>query len=837
MKTRTLLLSALAVGLGLIACDNFVESRAAATPETATLAARLTADNAKDSALYKLTDTVHVTLDTGSEHVAVEATRKVYFQDKKVQLPAILSGATYRIVFDGYHGSLLLWSDTVEGTARKGVNPVQVTPSSVSSIGLLAPEISKDFEGNIELKSKNVVELNAKLYWTRTKDANWTPYDAPFAAKNPDTVWAKDSIVGVIGSEVKSLTVSATGEVLANTTTALKSLSVTEAETPIAFDSAKLDYAISVPSGTTKVSITADTAAVDQTIKIGGADATSGTETQVTIPASDSTIHVVVTNPKNVTDSTRSYTIKVKVSASPDSSRVLSSLRSDKGNWDATLSSNKTTYTLTVDDTVKSLDITAIAKSAKATITAKLGATFLTGSSLTSGTKFTVSTPSASNDLSIFVTNSNAPTQGYIIKFVLKSTTVTPTTPTVPKAPMVTPAVSYDSTSLIGIGGASPLSLVGSKYVLSTIDIACDDGSSPRYKAKDASAWSNGSSISDLDTSRTFLFQCVDNTNSNKVSAQLTRTFMLLLPPTIAPVTEFRDTLVAHLKARGDASQFVQYCIGGASSCSEYSDNGWQNLKSSNDFDTLFEGDAPTIKVTTALYARALQRIKGTQTFVKSPRSGVTFLKVEGNQLASKGSLHFTTKSTDTAVIRRLYLAQPFTDKNGTTNVVSTDVTGLSLETTWATAFTKRQAYSNLFVALDPASKNWSFENVDSVRFSYMLDDLKTSLRFTPASALYDVKDAANGYKLTKELPSSLSFKEVTVAFVDLAYDDSWMAPTSPIDPAKLMTSISGFAFEVVPAFESDSKISSFSPVTMTIKDITLISKSGAVTPPTAAAQ
>lgn len=426
MKTRTLLLSALSVGLGLIACDNFVESRSGDAPETATLAARLTASGDAEKALLKKTQSVQVTLDTGTSTLVRCLQKTVAYDSGKVSFPALRVGMNYALTYEGLVGSTVIWKGTASGTLAKNGNTANLTFAS-TDLQLKAPTIQLNTT-LFYLTSNTDTSLGAKLYWTRTKDANWTPYDAPFAAKKPDTVWAKDSIENEIGSEVKFLTVSATGEVLASTTTALKSLSVAEAEAAIAFDSAKLDYTISVPSGTTKVSITADTAAVNQSIKIEGVDAIIGGLTPVTIP-SDSTIDVVVTNSKNTTELNRTYKITVKVSALPDTSRVLSSLKCGKATWNPQFTSNVTTYTLTVDDTVTSLPLVAKAKSSSATISAKLGITTLSPTDAVpagSGKTITVAKPSATTNLTITVTNPNAPTSSqtitYVIKFVIKDT-------------------------------------------------------------------------------------------------------------------------------------------------------------------------------------------------------------------------------------------------------------------------------------------------------------------------------------------------------------------------------------------------------------------------------
>lgn len=640
MKTRTLLLSALSVGLGLIACDNFVESRATDAPETATLAARLTASGEAEKALLKRTTTVRVTLDTGETTLVRCLQKTVPYDSGKVSFPALRVGMNYALAYEGLVGGTVIWTGTASGSLAKSSNTASLTLAQ-TDLQLKAPSFG--FAGtSISLTTNTDTSLGAKLYWTRNTASTWTLYDnTPFPANSgaADMVWAKDSIDGVIGSEVKFLTVDATGGVVANTTTALKNLAVNEAETALIFDPSTFNYEISVPSGTTKVTITADTAAVDQTLKIEGADAVSGVPTPVSIP-SDSTIHVVVTNPKNATDSTRSYTIKVKVSALPDISSALSSLKSSAGTWDATLSTSKTTYTLTVDDTVKSLDLVVKAKSASANISAKISANpsdFLTLTDANPpalGKKITVN-PSTSGNLNIYVINLNAPgvTQGYTIKFVLKSTKITPTVPT---APTVTPAITMvagaSEQAWIGTGGARTLKWNPDlkQYVLDTIKISCGSGARARYAVYGASTWTKGTSIPNLSASTRMIFQCQDLVDTNNVSTQVDRLFMLFLPPKItAPQTIFVDSAVAYLKA-SSSSQTVQYCIGDSGTCASAS-AVWSDAKKPAIVMNRDSGSTEAIKATSKVWARATQTCVpaggGFSINVTSPLSGVSFTK------------------------------------------------------------------------------------------------------------------------------------------------------------------------------------------------------------------
>jgi len=637
VKTRTLLLSAFSIGLGLIACDNFVESRATDAPETTTLATRLTASGEAEKDLLKRTTTVRVTLDTGETTLVRCLQKTVPFDSGKVSFPALRVGMNYALTYEGLVGSTVIWTGTASGSLAKSNNTASLSLAQ-TDLQLKAPTIQLNTT-HFYLTSNTDASLGAKLYWTRKAADGWTAYSNnafPAKVNLADTVWAKDSIDGVIGSEVKSLAVSAAGTVEANTTTALKNLAVNEAESALAFDSTTLNYEISVPSGTTKVTITADTAAYDQTLKIEGAEAVSGTA-EVAIPAADSLIDVVVTNSKNTQAATRTYKIKVKVSALPDTSRVLSSLKCVKGTWSpATFSSGTTTYTLTVDDTVTSLDLVAIAKSSSATITAMFGTTSLSvGAAVPTGKKITVTNPSPSNNLTITVTNPNAPalkrTITYTITFVLKNTKPTVTTPA---APTVTPAITIGTDivgeSWIGTKGAKVLKWDDSKYVLDSIKISCGSGARARYAVYGASTWTKDTSIPNLSASTRMIFQCQDLVDTNNVSTQVDRLFMLFLPPKItAPQTLFVDSAVAYLKA-SHYSQIVQYCIGDSGTCASAS-AVWSDAKKPAVVMNRDSGSTEAIKATSKVWARATQTYVpaggGSSIDVTSPLSGVSFTK------------------------------------------------------------------------------------------------------------------------------------------------------------------------------------------------------------------
>ncbi|MEN9353010.1 MAG: hypothetical protein RL318_335 [Fibrobacterota bacterium] len=324
MKTRNLLLTALSIGLGLIACDKAVESQSeTATPETVSLSARLTSRNATDSALLSLTKQVRVILDTGTNSAKRVDSQVVDYNTGTVKLKAIWVGSNYVLTYQGLVGGQVLWTGTVRGTATTGTNApiLKLDSTKAATLNLKSPTIQ--FNGDwpntsVTVVSNNDSALHTKLYFRSHGTPEWTLFtNNAFKPAELDTIWAKDSLPNIVGSQPVDSTFKApdtipTKPVEKDTILTLKGLVVTPGSLSPQFDTGAHRYVLIVEDNIDSVSVTATQDDNGQTITLNDQSIISGTPKTVAVATVDSLVLIVTNQGKQV-----QYVIEVKHKQSP----------------------------------------------------------------------------------------------------------------------------------------------------------------------------------------------------------------------------------------------------------------------------------------------------------------------------------------------------------------------------------------------------------------------------------------------------------------------------------------------------------------------------------------
>ena len=144
MKIRNAFLTAISIGLGFVACDKSLGNALQVTaPETAAVSARLVAATTQDSVLLRLTDSVIVTLDTGTAPIRVDS-QVVKYTKGTVRLKDVWVGSSYVLTYKGLVGHQVIWNGTVHGNAVSGTNAPKLKLDSAASVKLNAAEITSD---------------------------------------------------------------------------------------------------------------------------------------------------------------------------------------------------------------------------------------------------------------------------------------------------------------------------------------------------------------------------------------------------------------------------------------------------------------------------------------------------------------------------------------------------------------------------------------------------------------------------------------------------------------------------------------------------------------------
>ncbi len=154
----------------------------------------------------------------------------------------------------------------------------------------------------------------------------------------------------------------------------LSSLSLDKAQISPAFSSDKTSYTATVDHTVSSLKVTYKTNDSTATVTVSGADRLKTGENTVTVTV------------KAENGDTKKYTVKVTKTANPngelDGDCTLNSLVIEGAKLDSEFSSDKTEYTATVESTVNSLKVDAVANSANATVTVSGNENLVTGENI-----------------------------------------------------------------------------------------------------------------------------------------------------------------------------------------------------------------------------------------------------------------------------------------------------------------------------------------------------------------------------------------------------------------------------------------------------------------------
>lgn len=781
MKTRTALVSTLAAGLGLLACNKAADTLVPSENPTGTaaLAARLSAASDEAKAVLRQTEFVRATLDTG----ATEGTMmrlpvaEVNYTERKVSFPSLRVGVSYVLKLEGVRTGVTLWSVTHSGILGTNGSTDNSPKFEVNTghLALKAPSYAVN-GATATLTSNSSGGLAAKLYWTRDTTGDWTQ-DSSVALKKPDLLWAKDSIDGVASSALTPLTVDGSGTVQQQTLAA-PTASLTGADngnkspyagwaalslTSNAGETGTLEYSLdgtnweAWASGTKLYGTGTVRFREARTGYVSLVDSQGYAVNPVPLPAPTAKL-------SGVTASSATITLTSKTTAPYKAAILWFSLDSGKS-WK---SYGDTAFQVDKSLSVLSKDSLEHQKSTLCTTVVTLSA-------------------------------------------VVSPTLIRPTVLIDGKDPRVDAYGASTTPALTK--GSGPLSQ------LPAITATCQSGSDAKvqYRLAGTASWADLSSgdLTGIDTSRTLEFRCYASPTAFSDSVSLP--LILIQPPWIqASDSIFYGTLSTSISldsvhngmpvSRGtpDNSQ-IEYCLT-APSADSCQDNWF-----------VYDNKVLSIDTSKALWARTKYTTNGT---VYSYPVKRVFTK-GSTSLAHSGRLDYGTGNT--------------LDFGARSEIKSGDVKSLSigadnamaLSIEWYSPMSPYAAYASILQPLDSLWSEFDFSNVDSISFEYSSNSPTSKFHMVLISEAYTAPEHVLGSK-TFTISDS-TWNRLSFPISQLQFDD-YAGPKDGTDVQSVwigaQTKIKGIVFMIQPSFTSQSNgmtISSSTAATLRVRNIRLV--------------
>lgn len=709
MKTRTALVSTLAAGLGLLACNKAADTLGPSESNptgTATLAARISAGAThEDSALLRKTQTVRATLDTGDGSTGISRleTLSAAYLKGSITFPKLRVGTPYSLKLEGMVGSSVIWSGTLTGTigATSSENAAKLEVTGSTTL-LVPPEFEKTGTG-ITLKTLSDNALGAFTFWTTDTNGTWTNAVTLIPTAST-TYWIKDSIVGVVGSAMSMIDIKSDGsldqDTLAAPTITLMDPMGNQAEM----------------SGWAKLTLT-DNAAGSGTLQY----------------SLDSK------NWKNWSDSVRLYgtdTVYARAYKSgahshiSEKSYVVTPLTLPKPNVVVNSSSSKTTVTLK-SNTSEDYPGAVL---------------YYSTNSGTNWTKYV-------DVLSYGISQTILVKDSLIHQLSTWDTVQVTIQNAVPVAkPTVSVATAYgailrDTQTYQDEPGGLKEGTNGID-TLKTILATCPQDLQIQYRPSSATDWTNGTPAN-LTKADSIYFRCALNATS--VSESVPALFRILQRPALSiGDSSFYGSLT--VKIANDSPSLLgqvpgetyNYCIEStkATGCTS---GIWKTAKA---------GDSIALDTSAQLWINR-QWSKGDSTWVSSP----TVRNFTKASLANSGKLYFTTPAANLQEASGLYGIQSYTDKEGTTTKQTvTSGSVLRFEAT-ATGYSQTP-FAGFTIPLRSDYASFDLSNVTAIKFDYKTSEGVTDFTIAPYSLKYPSPE--DGEILT--FPGTLSINTTQAA-------------------------------------------------------------------------
>ncbi|RJS60688.1 InlB B-repeat-containing protein [Bacillus sp. PK3_68] len=170
------------------------------------------------------------------------------------------------------------------------------------------------------------------------------------------------------------------------------------------FSSGTTNYTVNVANSLTSINIMPTVAHSKAAITINGSNATSGNAKNIPLHVGENTITVIVTAEDGI--STKTYSVTVTRAAS--SNNDLSNLTVSKGELSPNFASSITSYTVTVENNVNSIDLTSTTADSTATLT-------VNGNHTDNSSPVSIPLNVGANTATIIVTAQNGETKTYQI--------------------------------------------------------------------------------------------------------------------------------------------------------------------------------------------------------------------------------------------------------------------------------------------------------------------------------------------------------------------------------------------------------------------------------------